>query len=85
MAYSSYWISPRGFANEGFHLYGETEKCLAIAETFDANYDAIVTLYSTHKSLEAARERAVRERQVIAAASRGEAYTKVIYADDWGL
>ncbi|WP_207540755.1 hypothetical protein [Sabulicella rubraurantiaca] len=56
--YCCYWLSPRGFANEGDYVYGSREDCEAAVQRLDLKAGARVVRVSQHRSLEAAKKSA---------------------------
>jgi hypothetical protein len=62
--YACYWLSPRGFANEGTYLYGTIEDCRKAVEPYYDNTNSVYTLLSRHETIEAAQARAEKESRI---------------------
>jgi len=53
--YRVYWISPRGFANEGFYLFGSIDETDRVAAPYFDNPNSVVTLIAETRNETAAR------------------------------
>lgn len=58
--YQVWWISPRGFANEGKYIYGPEDACDKATDPVWNSVDGRLHHISSHRTLEAARRRAER-------------------------
>lgn len=56
--YCCYWLSPRGFANEGDYVYGSREDCETAVGRLNMEAGARVVRVSQHRTLGAAKKSA---------------------------